>query len=283
VRRPGRKLALPRFNPPDNPNDPWLLGETPVQSVRDTDLGTLLFPNHDNVMAPLIDLHGTWEPEERAWLEKTLETNGVFLNVGANVGYHAVIASKLVGPGGRVFAVEPDPVNFQFLLANLVIHDVRNVTAIECAAGSRRESLPLYRGDRNVGDNRLVAFPESPASVKVRVRRLDELLPGVVLDAALIDTQGWDDEVVAGMGSLLDGLPPMLVEFTPAWVRERGLDPTVVVEGFQRLGYQVRLLGGPAGASAAEVVSAAESEPFAYANLELSAPINSSPAMPPRR
>jgi hypothetical protein len=76
VRRPGRKLALPRFNPPDNPNDPWLLGETPVQSVRDTDLGTLLFPNHDNVMAPLIDLHGTWEPEERAWLEKTLETNG---------------------------------------------------------------------------------------------------------------------------------------------------------------------------------------------------------------
>jgi FkbM family methyltransferase len=268
-----RPVGLPMFAS-DGPGLPWLLDGTAIQSVRDDDLGTLLFPGHDRVMVPWITANGSWEPLEREWLEATLRPGNRFLNVGANVGYHVLLASKLVGPEGSVVAVEPDPTNFGFLQANLAIHDVRNVTSLRCAAGSSAGRLKLHRSDDNAGDNRLSPFPESSSSVKVPVKRLDDLLAGQSFDAVLIDTQGWDHEVVAGMtGLLVDGLPPMIVEFVPPWLRERGIDPIGVVEGLQDLGYDVGVLeaGLPPGATAAEVVAASENDRFWFANLELRA------------
>jgi hypothetical protein len=75
------------------------------------------------------------------------------------------------------------------------------------------------------------------------------------------------------MGRLLDGLPPMIVEFIPPWLRERGVDPVQVVEGFQRLGYDIAVpqAGLASGANAAEVVSTSDSQQWGSANLELTA------------
>ena len=113
-----------------------VLRRTRRQSVEDAELGSLVFPGHDRVMTSWIAEHGEWEGHEREFLVRTVKPGCTFLNVGANVGYHALFASRLVGPTGRVFAVEPDPAAYQCLLANLADHDAGNVTAIECAAGS---------------------------------------------------------------------------------------------------------------------------------------------------
>jgi FkbM family methyltransferase len=244
----------------------------PVQSVMDSDLGTVLFPARDRVMAPAIAATGTWEPLECTWLEKNLRAGQTFLNVGANVGYHVLRASRLVGPTGKVIAVEPEPVNFAFLLANVALHDLRNVVPIQCAAGSRTARLRLYRGDDNSGDNRLTPFPEASSSIEVSVVRMDRLLAGERIDVALIDTQGSDHEVVAGMtGLLLRALIPMIVEFVPSWLRAKGVDPVKVVEDFQGLGYQVGVLEAnlAPGASAEEAVMASDNADRYYANLEL--------------
>ena len=105
------------------------------------------------------------------------------------------------------------------------------------------------------------------------MRRLDEVLARIEPDAVLIDTQGWDHEVVAGMGRLLDGRPPILVEFWPSLLVELGVDPVAVVEGYQRLGYDVTVpqMGPAAGTSAAEVAAAVADLPAGFANLELAA------------
>jgi len=253
----------------------WTLGiddNEPLQSVTDHELGTLLFPARDSVMAPAIAATGIWEPLEGRWLERNLRPGHTFLNVGANIGYHVVRASRLVGPGGTVIAVEPDPVNFAFLLANLALHDIHNVVPIRCAAGSEAATMRLHRGDDNSGDNRLTPFQESSSSVKVRVVRMDQLLAGQRIDVALVDTQGWDHEVVAGMSGLFaSGLVPMIVEFVPSWLRERGIDPVKVVTDFQNLGYRVGVLEASLspGASAYEAVAASDNADRYYANLEL--------------
>lgn len=244
----------------------------PLQSVTDRDLGTLLFPARDLVMAPAIEAAGTWEPLEVEWLKRNLRPGQTFLNVGANVGYHVVRASRLVGPAGKVIAVEPEPVNFAFLLANIALHDLRNVVPIRCAAGSRAGKMRLYRGDDNSGDNRLTPFPEASTSVEVSVVRMDRLLAGQRIDLVLVDTQGSDHEVVAGMtGLFADALVPMIVEFVPSWLRARGIDPVKVVKDFQRLGYGVGVLEAnlAPGCSAEEAVFASDNAERYYANLEL--------------
>ena len=241
-----------------------------MQPVHDRDLGTILFPPHDKVMAPIIAANGTWETLECEWLARTLKPGDTFLNVGANVGYHVLRAARLVGPHGRVIAIEPDPENFAYLLANIAIHGLTNVTTIRCAAGSSTAKLRLHRSEFNVGDYRLNPFAAASTSVKVKVRRMDDLLRGQRIDAAVVDTQGWDHEVVAGMAGL--GRFPMIVEFTPSWLIERGLDPAQVVRDIQGYGYAVGVLdaGLAPGASAEQAVAATNDDERTYANLELS-------------
>lgn len=243
----------------------------PIRSVNDRDLGTLLFPPRDEVMAPAIAEYGTWEPLECDWLIRTLKPGDVFLNVGANVGYHVVRAAQLVGESGRVIAIEPDPENFAYLRANVALHGLHNVTAYRCAAGSKPARLRLHRGDNNTGDNRLTEFSESSSSVRVKVRRMDDLLAGQHIDAAIVDTQGWDHEAVAGMAGL-DRFP-MIVEFVPSWLAERGLDPVQIVRDIQGYGYDVGVLEADLqpGVTAEQAVAAStdlDNDRW-YSNLEL--------------
>jgi len=43
------------------------------------------------------------------FIRSHLAKGSVFVDVGANVGYYTLVASKLVGAAGRVYAVEPVP------------------------------------------------------------------------------------------------------------------------------------------------------------------------------
>ncbi len=56
-----------------------------------------------------------YEPMETGIFLKDVRTGGVVLDIGANIGYYTLIAARLVGPAGRVYAFEPDPENFKLL------------------------------------------------------------------------------------------------------------------------------------------------------------------------
>ena len=39
------------------------------------------------------------------------------MDLGANIGYITLLMAELVGPNGRIYAIEPDPSNFELLKA----------------------------------------------------------------------------------------------------------------------------------------------------------------------
>jgi predicted RNA methylase len=55
----------------------------------------------------------------------TLGPGDIFIDVGANIGYYSILASKLIGVNGRVFAVEPIPSTAGVLRFNLKINSLR--------------------------------------------------------------------------------------------------------------------------------------------------------------
>jgi FkbM family methyltransferase len=62
---------------------------------------------------------GCYEAHVQRALRGLLLSGDVFVDIGAHVGYHAVLGASLVGPGGRIFAFEADPGNFSRLRENL--------------------------------------------------------------------------------------------------------------------------------------------------------------------
>ena len=58
-----------------------------------------------------IDLRkfGRLEPRTTAAFERILKHGGICVDVGAHIGYHAMLACHLVGTNGQVFAIDPSP------------------------------------------------------------------------------------------------------------------------------------------------------------------------------
>lgn len=151
-----------------------------------------------------LTITGTFEPQVAAVLDAALAPGSAFVDVGANVGYHTVRAARVVGPSGRVVAVEPEPRNLTLLRTNVAANGFANVSVVPVAAGSTAGRLRLYESATNLGDHRLYPVP-GRSGHEVSVEPLDAVLDrhGVVPDVVKIDVQGFEHEVVSGRRATL--------------------------------------------------------------------------------
>ncbi len=120
---------------------------------------------------------------------------GVCWDVGAHMGYHSLLMARLVGPGGRVHAFEPNPVH----RARLQLHLEANPEL-----GARVELHEFALGGRNGAVEPLTGTPFE-ARENPRKHTADELLaagypfPVVVK----LDVDGAEADILSGASSLL--------------------------------------------------------------------------------
>ena len=88
---------------------------------------------------------GFWEPNISSLIESVLTRGDVFVDIGANIGYHSLLASKLVGAEGSVIAIEASPSTFEILSLHIRENNAANVRAINKAASDAPGSLIIYR------------------------------------------------------------------------------------------------------------------------------------------
>jgi FkbM family methyltransferase len=165
------------------------------------------------------------------------------VDVGSNLGLYTVLLSRLVGPAGRVLAFEPDPGLFALLQRNCALNGCANVTAYNLALGSRREHLTLRTlllnsGDNHLGDGGSRLFRRS---VQIEVAPFDEVAPGVKPDLVKIDVQGWEWEVLKGMGGTLAANPgtDLYFEFWPEGFRRAGYSAAAMTAWLRELGFRL--------------------------------------------
>jgi FkbM family methyltransferase len=227
------------------------------RSITDHELpfGKLYFPDEDVLVGPFIKDHGEWAPDIAHLLQAFLAPGGTFVDVGANVGYFSVMASRLVGAEGRVFAVEPDPSNVAILRANLWRNEAANVRLLPIAAWDGRGHLSMIElpeggAVTEVSDDPAAAeqdprVNDGAARVLVPCERLDQLILGPV-DVIKVDTQFTDHVAIRGAERIIHENPgiALIVEFCPADLRKRGEDPAEILAYYQRLGFKLRLMIG---------------------------------------
>jgi FkbM family methyltransferase len=142
------------------------------------------------------------EGDVEVYIESHLAEGFVFVDVGANVGYYTLKASKLVGAAGRVYAIEPVPSTAAVLRANVRLNDCSNVVIHEVAAWSARGKLTLSVPGSLYGLASVTK--EGQGAVTVEALTLDELLRGENrVDLIKIDVEGAELEVLRGAQSVL--------------------------------------------------------------------------------
>lgn len=71
------------------------------------------------------------EEFETEIFKKEIKKGDTVLDLGAHIGYYTLLAAKLVGEKGKVFAFEPEPTNFALLKKNIKINNHQNVIPVQ--------------------------------------------------------------------------------------------------------------------------------------------------------
>jgi FkbM family methyltransferase len=113
---------------------------------------------------------GSYEIDFQRALAKEVKPGGVFYDIGANVGFYSLLASKLVFPG-RVYAFEPLAENVQYLRSHIELNHVQNVEVFEVAV-SDECGLASFVAETS----RAMGHLEPGGSASVRTYTLDALI-----------------------------------------------------------------------------------------------------------
>ncbi|MBS4729553.1 FkbM family methyltransferase [Mycobacterium sp. SM1] len=202
-----------------------------------------------DIIALYVYLFGTWEPDLAAFLRRRLRPGDTFIDVGANIGCVSALASRLVGPGGTVVAIEPSPAMIAALQETLTSNDLANVRVVARAVSDREQALPLFTGPRNnTGLTATVSHGRRPQRGQVRAAPLGALVSREELATARlikIDVEGAEDRVLAGMLASADALAAdaeLVIELSPTWWSDPQLRPSDVLRPFLERGYHIYLL-----------------------------------------
>ena len=105
---------------------------------------SLCCPSFEEPIALAIFANGVYEPDTVAGIVGRIPKNGVYLDVGANIGAIALPVARH-RPDVRVICIEADPATATVLRRNVANNALPNVTVAECLAGScSKEAVRFY-------------------------------------------------------------------------------------------------------------------------------------------
>ncbi len=186
---------------------------------------------------------GEYEPHLTAAFERYCRPGMTVVDVGANLGYYALLAAKLVGTSGRVIALEPNSENCRLLLSSLRLNGVENVDVIPVAAdvGTGWAYYSTHVGSNGglIDGGDLLDHP----GVVVPTFALDDIVKSPV-GLLKMDVEGAEGRVARGARRIItQDRPVVTTELKEEMLRR--VSGTTVAEylgWFEGLGYRPALL-----------------------------------------
>jgi FkbM family methyltransferase len=192
------------------------LREGGYRFVTSTRYGFKIAGTTRDILQRFLYMFGVWEPNLSAWISGQLKAGDVFVDVGANIGYFSLLASRLVGQDGKVVAVEASPTIFQQLTANVDLNNLgETLRTVNCVASDKLCTIEIFRGpDKGLG--RTSAYSEAGFESEGSVPGMPLsfiLSAGEIERARLIkiDVEGLEAEVVMGLLPVIREAPQDVV------------------------------------------------------------------------
>ena len=176
-----------------------------------------------------------------------LTRDAVVLDIGANIGLYAAVAGTSIGPRGRVYAFEGNPLAYaalqRTLWANELFESPRIVAANLLVSDRCGRGTLYYASDILVGGTMsdVPLIGGARQSVQVDMTTIDAFLPAdVVVDLVKIDVEGHEPMVLRGMEQVIERSPKIriILEFFDGML-EHTLKSADFVSYIRGLGFHI--------------------------------------------
>jgi FkbM family methyltransferase len=170
---------------------------------------------------------GWFEKNETVLFQKFLKPGMTVIDAGANVGFYSLIAAKVVGINGKVYAFEPSKETFQRLNANIFLNNDLNIVPVNFGLGDKVDQKLILRQDIGHQDAERYIFPlnVAPETKLDNIGQLgnhEEILIDTLdnfclknrlksVDFMKIDTEGFEYYILLGAKEILLNNPSLII------------------------------------------------------------------------
>ena len=225
----------------------WCVPWRPSFRVRAAKSKLLFAASYRDVSGRHIAKYGGIESHLTNWISTFLSTapSGVFVDIGANIGWHSIHASQQQAVE-TVVAFEPDVFNIWLLDQNLSLNSINKVVVNASAVGARRGLIRLYRYKRSNAGRHSVLTDYGRGSRIVPMTDLDSALSSHGLSdrrvlVLKIDVEGYEPAVLAGARQTLARTDAVITEFSPELSHEGGLSIGGMIDQLQAAGFTAHI------------------------------------------
>jgi len=182
--------------------------------------GCKMFLLNDKGISAELLLFKKHEPLHTELLSRELKTDMVCVDVGSNIGYYAILESKLVGKNGKVISIEPSPPNFKMLQKNVKLQNSSNIETYNFACGDYDGTVKFSVSNRSnwsrvVSENKSKSINvEDLTIIDVPIKKLDTFLteiPDTKIDMIRMDIEGYEHQALSGMTKTIENHKPLLI------------------------------------------------------------------------
>ncbi len=198
-------------------------------------------------LAPALVSTGIYHKQMTKVVKSIITKGMVCLDIGANIGYFTLIMARLVG-GGKIFAFEPEPYNFDLLVKNITINGYHNITPIQKAISNKNGRAKLFLDRVNPGSHSLARQGQNTHTfgrdiVEVEVQTLDSFFRDYngKIDFVKMDVEGAELTVLEGMENIINKNKDLVIitEFLPRGLRRSGSAPEQFLNRLLQYGFEL--------------------------------------------
>lgn len=191
-----------------------------------------------------IATRGVFDPDTLAALRRMLRPGDTFIDIGANEGYFSIIAAPLVGPTGRIVAVEPQSRLREVQQRNFELNGCPRIEPIAAAISDHPGSVALHLApDVNTGSSGLFAatryrVPTETVPMMTLAQLLDAVNPAGA-PVVKMDIESWEYEAILGSPEIFRNgrIRALVLELHYPLMQQRGLDPEKIPSFLRACGY----------------------------------------------
>lgn len=184
--------------------------------------------------------HGLYEPHIVRELINNINEGDTCIDIGANIGHHAIIMAQIVGVNGKINAYEPIPFIRTQMEESIALNNLKNVTIIPEALSNKEGELILNVNVGNVAGSSFVNKEDGNQGLSINTRTLDSYNYSKISFIKL-DVEGFEYSVLQGAEKTISSLHPVvLFEYSPTYYKKNSAtDSKDILLFFKKYNYKL--------------------------------------------